>query len=57
MKRPLLERPQFRARRITPRALRKNKNTLPLPPHLLRRTLKGLDRTLSIRAIDKHSPR
>lgn len=56
MKRPLLERAQRRFLRITPRPLRKDKHGLPLPPHLLRRLLKRLERILPITAIDEHGP-
>ena len=53
---PFLKRPHDRPIRITPRALRENENTLPLPPHLPRGGLKCFHRAFAIRPVNEHSP-
>lgn len=56
MERPLLEPQQHRLLGITPRPLGKNKSTLLLPPHHLRRALKRLQRPLPVRPINENRP-
>ena len=53
---PLFKRPQFRAPRIAPRALREDEYALPGAVHLLRRILKRLDRPSLVCSVDKHRP-
>ena len=57
MKRSFLKPPQKGPGGITPRALRKDKDALPRPPHLLRRPIKSLDGTIPVRAVDEDSSR
>lgn len=53
MKRALLELQQLRPLGITPRALRENKDALPLPAHLARGGLEGGARRSAVRAVDE----
>lgn len=57
MESSLFKRQQLWLVRIAPRPLREDKYTLPMIPHLLRRTIKRLNSRLPIRPVNKNSPR